>query len=438
MPDFSIPEYRVSVDLLRPGVFIRLERLNWFTHPFLFNSFKIASEEQIRVLKGLGVTEVICVPEQSDRLPGRPRAKAQAPATESGETPAQAAPPPEAARELGREIDRLWEIKKERTRRLKEKKERLALCEERFTSFTRGLEGMTRRMVSGQAGTVAEALDFVTRMAAQLLDDRESTLHLMNVMAPVERTYSHAVNVAVLSMMLAKEAGYPAGDLVVAGMGALFHDLGKTRLEKKLLRKRGPLTPSEETLMRRHPDMGREMLADVPGFPQRALDIVALHHERADGSGYPGGLSGSAIPQLTAAVSIADAYDTLCNAPDPDESLTPYLALSVLFSQQRGRFDKEMLPLFIRCLGVYPPGTVVQLSDGSIGMVMAVNPENQLAPSVVLHDPAIPKKEALIVDLRDEPGLKIEKSIRPAHLPPEIFEYLSPRTRITYYVEPER
>ncbi len=136
-------------------------------------------------------------------------------------------------------------------------------------------------------------------------------------------------------------------------------------------------------------------------------------------------------------MAIADAYDNHCNHPDPEESFTPYLALSFMFTQQKKLFDKDLLALFIRCLGVYPPGTVVQLSNGAIGMVMAVNPDNQLCPSLVLYDPQIPKKEALIIDLADEPDLKVEKSIRLKHLPQEIFDYLSPRTRITYFVEPD-
>ena len=121
---------------------------------------------------------------------------------------------------------------------------------------------------------------------------------------------------------------------------------------------------------------------------------------------------------------------------DPAESLTPYLALSYMFGQQKKLFDVEVLALFIRCLGVYPPGTVVQLSNGAIGMVMSVNPKNQLNPSIVLYDSDVPKKEALIVDLSDEPDLRVEKSIRLAHLPQEIFDSLSPRTRITYFVDP--
>jgi hypothetical protein len=107
-----------------------------------------------------------------------------------------------------------------------------------------------------------------------------------------------------------------------------------------------------------------------------------------------------------------------------------------MFGQQKHLFDVELLALFIRCLGVYPPGTVVELSNGEVGMVMAVNPKNQLNPSVMLYDPDVPKKEALIVDLSDEPDLRVEKSIRLAQLSRETIEYLSPRTRITYYVEP--
>jgi hypothetical protein len=96
----------------------------------------------------------------------------------------------------------------------------------------------------------------------------------------------------------------------------------------------------------------------------------------------------------------------------------------------------EALALLIRCLGVYPPGTVVEISNGEVGMVMAVNPKNQLNPSIMLYDPNVPKKEALIVDLADEPDLRVEKSIRLAQLSKEMYEYLSPRTRITYFVDP--
>jgi len=423
MVNINMPEYRISVDQLRPGVFVRLEKTSWFDHPFLFNNFKIKDEEQIALLRELGITELICIPEKSDVLPLRHAEKS--------------APKKIIKRELSQDvIDHLWKVKRERTERLKEKKKHIAECEERFTSCIKAFNNILKGMLGGNFHSVEEALDFVNRLSKYFLADRESTLHLMNVMGQSESAYSHPMNVAVLSMMVGKEAGLSSKEMTELGMGALFHDIGKSRIPKKLLKKRGELTKPEQELIAQHSAFGAGMLSDIDIFPKAAARIVAHHHERMDGSGGPEHLKGDSIDKMARIVAIADAYDNHCNYPDPTESLTPYLALSYMFGQQKQLFDVEMLALFIRCLGVYPPGTVVQLSNGAIGMVMSVNPKNQLNPSVVLYDSDVPKKEALIVDLADEPDLRVEKSIRLAHLPQEIFEYLSPRTRITYFVDP--
>ncbi|EGB16169.1 metal dependent phosphohydrolase [Pseudodesulfovibrio mercurii] len=418
-----MPEYRISVDQLRPGVFIRLEKTGWFEHPFLFSNFKVRDADQIALIRSLGITHVFCVPEKSDVLPSAP------------DKPDKAAPP--AAQPVPREvIDHLWEVKKERARRLKQKKERIALCEKRFNTCIKTFNDILKGVVAGRAEAAAAATDFVARLTDYFLGDRESTLHLMNVVDRGESTYSHPMNVAVLSMIVGKEARLSEAEMTVLGLGALFHDIGKEHLPKKLLKKRGELTRPEQELLERHPVQGAAMLAAVDVFPRGAALVVAQHHERMDGSGFPQGLKADRIDRLARMVAIADAYDNHCNRPDPMDSLTPYLALSYMFGQQKHLFDVELLALFIRCLGVYPPGTVVELSNGEVGMVMAVNPRNQLNPSVMLYDPDVPKKEALIVDLADEPDLRVEKSIRLAQLSPDMFEYLSPRTRITYYVDP--
>jgi HD-GYP domain-containing protein (c-di-GMP phosphodiesterase class II) len=421
MSDLSMPEYKVSLDQLKPGVFIRLERVNWFNHPFLFSSFKIRSQEEIEVLRSLGVTEAICVPEKSDCLPG----------------PAEPGRPAPAAPSADKAGQDLWRIKKERIERLRRKKALIAECEERYAASLKDLTRILQGLSRGNSQSVLEALAFVERLRDNFLSDAESTLHLMNVLPQSERVYSHALNVAVLSMMVGRDAGLNAQAMVELGMGALFHDIGETRIEKRVLRKRGNFTRPERELIEKHPQYGQEMLEAIAEFPRGSLPVVLQHHERWDGSGYPAGLAGEDIALAARIVAIADAYDNHCNHPDPEESFTPYLALSFMFTQQKKLFDKDLLALFIRCLGVYPPGTVVQLSNGAIGMVMAVNPDNQLCPSLVLYDPQIPKKEALIIDLADEPDLKVEKSIRLKHLPQEIFDYLSPRTRITYFVEPD-
>jgi len=424
MGNSNAPEYRISVDQLRPGVFIRLARSNWFDHPFLFNSFKIKDDEQIALIRELGIKEVICIPERCDVLPLKPAEKRAAGGV-AGHPVASGT------------IDHLWAVKKERSRRLREKKERIAQCEERFNVCIQDFNAILSSLTGGKVEAVAEAVAFVDRLTGYFVEDRESTLHLMNVVDRAETAYSHPMNVAVLSMMVGREAGLSPEDMTLLGLGALFHDIGKAGLPKKLLKKRGELTRPEKELLDQHPKQGAALLAAVDTFPEAAARVVAHHHERMDGSGTPDGLKGEIIDPLARIVAIADTYDNHTNQPDPAQSLTPYLALSYMFGQQKHLFDVELLALFIRCLGVYPPGTVVELSNGAVGMVMSVNPRNQLNPSVVLYDENVPKKEALIVDLAEEDDLRVEKSIRLAHLPPEVLDYLSPRTRITYFVEPK-
>ncbi|MBG0788984.1 MAG: HD-GYP domain-containing protein [Desulfovibrionaceae bacterium] len=424
MENGSKAEYRIQVDQLRPGVFIRLERTSWFDHPFLFSNFKIKDQEQIALIKRLGIAHVICIPEKSDVLPASALAK--------NAEPEPAGPEKELSQEA---IDHLWEIKRERARRLKEKKERIARCEKRFNACIKSFNSILSKILGGNIESLGEAVAFVGRLSDYFVADRESTLHLMNVMDKGEATYSHPMNVAVLSMMVGRETGMSADELTTLGLSALFHDIGKEQIDKRVIKKRDR-TRAEEDVLRQHPVLGARLLLDVDIFPKTVARVVAQHHERMDGSGYPSGLKGEAIDRMARVVAIADAYDNHCNHAVPRESLTPYLALSYMFGQQKTVFDVEILALFIRCLGVYPPGTVVELSNGEIGMVMAVNPKNQLNPSVMLYDPAVPKKEALIVDLADEPDLRVEKSIRLAQLSREAHDYLSPRSRITYYVDP--
>lgn len=423
MIHFTVPEYRISIDQLRPGVFIRLENTGWFDHPFLFNSFKIKDEEQITLLRQSKISEVTCVPEKCDVLPHR---------LEGKKTP----PSPAPSTVSQKTIDRMWEIKKERSLRLKQKKQRIAECEEKFSTCIQNFDNILKGLLGGSKHAANDVVQFVDRLASHFLVDRESTLHLMNVMGHEEVTYSHPMNVAILCMMVGREAGLDADEMKILGLGALLHDIGKYRIPKKLLKKRGELTKPEQELLQQHCQLGATLLEQIDTLPSRVTHIVAQHHEYLNGSGYPQGLKGDSIDELARIVAIANTYDNHCNHVEIEQTLTPYLALSYMFGQQKHLFDVECLALFIRCLGIYPPGTVVELSNGATGMVMSVNPMNQLNPSVVLYDPNVPKKEALIVDLAEETDLRVEKSIRISHLPPEVHDYLSPRTKITYFIEP--
>ena len=154
-----------------------------------------------------------------------------------------------------------------------------------------------------------------------------------------------------------------------------------------------------------------------------------------DGSGYPRKLKGDAINILARIVAISNYYDELCNPHNILDALTPHEALATMFAKLRTKFDAKLLQVFVRCLGVYPPGTVVQLSNGSIGMVVTINTAKPMKPMVMVYDAAIPKEEAILVDLEGESDVNISKAIRPAQLPREIYNYLSPRKQISYYFD---
>jgi HD-GYP domain-containing protein (c-di-GMP phosphodiesterase class II) len=423
-----MPEYTIHVNQLRVGVFIRLD-LRWYEHPFLFRSFKIRGEDQIETIKKLGVSSVTCIPEKSDRSPlspppGRPSLNYES-------TSQHARPPQEAL-----PSDGLWSIKKERIERLKKQRERFDQCERSFEKSLERVKSVMKNLGTASAEVVVEANTMIEGMVSSLLSEKDIVIHLMNTKAGNEDVFYHSLNTAVLGMVLGRECGLQAEKLQTLGLGLIFHDIGKYKMDKKILYKQTPLTPSELKLIQLHPKYGEEIVSKIPEFPSEAIEIVRMHHETVDGKGYPEGLIGPDIPLLVKIASIANVYDNHCNKLDPKTSLSPHQALSLMFSRQKQQFEMELLSLFIHCLGIYPPGTIVQLSNDTIGMVVSVNSENALRPGVLYYDPEIPKSEALVFDMEDDPDISIVRSIHPAKLPRQVYDYLSPRTRVTYFTEP--
>lgn len=424
-----MPECLISIDQLRVGTFIRLG-LKWFEHPFLFSSFKIKSLNQIQILKDLGLTQVICIPEKSDPQAAAPTSKRPANPTQASEPPAQPPATPSSA-----PAQKLWDIKRARIQRLQERNRKIQRCEKQYQATHGHIKKVMQDLVTGSEEAARQAEVIIHDMVGSLLSEREVIVHLMNVKGGDEGVFHHSLNVAILALLIGKEYGLDAQSLQDMGVGALFHDIGKHRIPKRILYKQGPPTPAERQLIRLHPKYGEEIASKIETLSRQSIQIIRQHHETNDGQGYPDGLKGDQISILTKIMSIANVYDNYCNQPNPEDSMTPHEALAYMYGRLQHHFDAKLLALFIRCLGVYPPGTILQLSNDLIGMVVSVNPGNQLRPSILIYDPEIPPKEALIWDLGEDPELTIARSLRPAQLKLEVYAYLNPRVRVTYYFD---
>ena len=409
----------VSVDQLQIGMYVYID-LKWFQHPFAFNNFRIKDEEQIATIRGLGLKRVRFDPARSESKP-KPRETEKSTAALVHAEPALNEHPALAA-------------KRALIEKIKEQREAAARIEHAFVDTAKTIRDVEKNLLSDPEKTVAQASKLVGKIADSILSAPELAIHVMGDKIGGEELYFHSLNVTMLSLMVAREIRLPQDAVQPLGMGALFHDVGRRQIPDKILMKMEPLTQAEKNLYELHCQYGVEIGQKLKFVPA-ALAVIGEHHELYDGSGYPKRLKGDTISLLARIVAIANYYDELCNPTNVLTAMTPHEALATMFAKLRTRFDSRLLQIFVRCLGVYPPGTVVQLSNGVIGMVATINTAKPMKPMVVVYDQEIPKEEALLVDLETDAEVNIAKALRPGQLPREIYTYLNPRKQVSYYFD---
>jgi putative nucleotidyltransferase with HDIG domain len=421
MPDhFNIP-----VDQLQVGLYIHLD-LKWFEHPFAFSHFMIKNEEQLRTIRSLGLKTVRYDPALSTATPAPPPAAAP----DTPQAPLEEAAAPEPLPVVSPEL----QAKRAMMARIQAQRTEAARIEQAFVNTAKALREIDKNLFSRPAESLRQANELITQIVDAILSAPELAIHVMGDKMGGEELYHHSLNVTMLSMMIARDIKLPANVAGAIAMGALMHDIGEKNVPDKILNKLDPLTQAEKNFYELHCQYGVE-LGERIGIPAASMAIIRDHHEAYDGSGYPNKLKGEAIGILPRIVAIADYYDKLCNPKNIAAALTPHEALSMMFAKLRGKFDPKLLQVFIRCLGVYPPGTIVQLSNGVIGMVATINTAKPMKPVLVLYDADVPKDEAILFDMERESDVNIVKSIRPGQVPKEIYQYLSPRKRVSYYFD---
>lgn len=420
--DAPEPRY-LTPEQLQVGVFVMIE-LPWFQHPFPLSNFRIRNENQLRELRALRLAHYRFDPERSDVEINLQAASA----------PGQLAPnEPQAPADDT--IDAELQARRERMKAIALHREHVDQVEKAFVKATAVMKNLNRNLFARPKETLDDIGTLIGDMVDAFLSSPEATLHVMGDKAGGEEVYFHSLNVAILSMMLAKELGFSVKEAKEMGMGAMLHDIGLTEIPDRVAKKNpADFTTAERNLRATHVDLGVGMGQRL-GMSAGAVALIAQHHELADGSGYPKGLKEAEMTPAARVVSMVNFYDNLCNPVDIHKAMTPHEALSFMFAQRRSKFEAKALQLMIRSLGVYPPGSVVQLSNQALASVTSINPKKPLRPWVMVYDASVDKKEALMINLEAQPEINIIKSIRPGMLPPKVAAYLSPRKRVTYFFD---
>lgn len=419
----------VATQDLRVGMYVHLD-LPWMRHPFPRSSFQITSAEQIAAIRGLELRQVRWSPDRS--LPA-----SEATADEGGASVAcgeDVPTPNDTAADGVASCTPGQDPTTTRPAQPDTPQDALLRLQRRYAQARGELHEIFRsaRMAPDRAGAQAGALS--RALVDRLLGDDQTCIRLL-ADADGDSATAHGMNVAVVALLLGRGLGLGGDEMADLGVGALLHDIGKFELPERLhVAPAAVADPDRVRGYRDHVALGVR-LGQRMGLAAPALTVVAQHHERDDGSGFPKGLGADRIALAARIVSLVDRYDNLCNPPRAGAALTPHEAMAALFRAGQGRDDPTTLAAFVRLMGVYPPGSLVELSDGRLAVVVASDACRPLKPCVRVHDPHRHPDDAPLLDLAAVDSLGIRRSLHAEALPSSARRDLVPSARLTYFFE---
>jgi len=236
----------------------------------------------------------------------------------------------------------------------------------------------------GQELDIKTIKDITKDVVKSIIRNPNSLMSLSRLKDKGEYTYNHSLRCCILATAFGRYLGLNESDLLVLATGALFADIGKSKLPIKLLNSSKKLTITEKLLLNSHVEIGVELLANDKDFEHGVLVIVETHHERYNGTGYPYGLVGEEIPLLGQIVGLVDLFDAITNKKSYGIHINSAQAMDFLYNQKGIHFSDQLVDDFIQAIGLYPAGTKVQLSDRSTAVVISQNPNKRLRPVVYL------------------------------------------------------
>ena len=374
---------RIEPEDVEIGMFVHAFEGSWFDHPFWRSNFRVETSEQLQRIRNSGIAALMiddargiapAAHRQANKIPGALRRKssrswgnplANAMKPKSATTFAAADPEDRAAPRPRRGYAG-------ECRRAKQMIDR-----------TRGaVSDMFETARLGRAVEVRRMVRLASSIGASIERDAKALINLVRLKEKDQYTYLHSVAVCALMINFARHLELDPQQVEDMGVAGLLHDVGKVAVSDAILNKPGALSKGEMRAVRSHPVAGHRLLASSPGAPELALELCLRHHEKVNGSGYPGGLKGEELSLAARMGAICDVYDALTSNRPYKAAWTPCEALTEM-QQWKGHFDPMLLDRFADSLGIYALGTLVRLSTGELGIV--VGSEGEAAEDLVVR-----------------------------------------------------
>lgn len=352
---------KVDASQLRIGMYIHDLDCGWMDHPFVRARFELTTDEEIYKIRNAKIRAVVIDCSKGLDVDDAPTLAQADAATEAEVTAIAAAPRIVTRVSLGEELQRAAHIRKQAA-------------------------GLVRTVMAdarlGKAVELDKVGPVVESVTESILRNSGALLGLLRIKNKDDYTFLHSVSVCALLVAFCRSRKMDEDTIYQAGLGGLLHDTGKALVPDSILNKQGHLTDEEFDIIKRHPRDGYDILAKTPEIGPIPLDITLHHHERRDGSGYPDKQGEGSISELAQMAAIVDVYDAITSDRCYHKGMPAAEALRKIYEWSKFHFNPTLVQEFMRCVGIYPVGTLVLLESGRLGVVIEPHETSLLTPKV--------------------------------------------------------
>jgi len=282
-----------------------------------------------------------------------------------------------------------------------------------YSGLQKDFNQITKQVRVGKRVKFSDMEKSIAGLTEVIIANPQTAIWLMNTDPSEQYPTSYCVRAAIWACILGRQIGMSEQEMQVLFMGTMLADIGMQLLPERLVNKSGPFRKKEFLAYRKHVDMGMELLDQHRYLDDRVASIVQCHHERHDGLGFPRGIKGDRIPKLARFANLAHCFERLLCTNHPKRRVSPARAMSRLYKQRVLKFPEQLVVEFIAVLGMYPAGSIVELTNGEQAIVMEQNPTQKLRPKIaILTENNVLVEEPEVIDLSDKKIDTIDYAIK--------------------------